>query len=207
MHMAVFLATATVLTLIGGRKPGTGKPLHWGPKIIIGFFLILFVIDGSLLMISGQGVPPVVAKWLLPPGKNSAHPTTHTAFSGVVSHGEEAAKTINQFMSNAEKQRKLGWEIAIVGLDELRQGSPSTVSVTAHDTNARALQGAQVKVAIARPGLVQPAQLLELHETDPGVYRGTLTMELPGVWVLAVQLQRGKDLFEQQQHISVSAAR
>ena len=158
-------------------------------------------------MISGQGVPPVVAKWLLPPGKNSAHPTTHTAFSGVVSHGEEAAKTINQFMSNAEKQRKLGWEIAIVGLDEIRQGSPSTVSVTAHDTNARALQGAQVKVAIARPGLVQPAQLLELDETDPGVYRGTLTMELPGVWVLAVQLQRGKDLFEQQQHISVSAAR
>ncbi len=73
MHMAVFLATATVLTLIGARKPGAVKQLHWGPKTIIGFFLVLFVIDGGLLMISGQGVPPAVAKWLLPPAKKYLH--------------------------------------------------------------------------------------------------------------------------------------
>lgn len=205
MHMAVYLATATVLTLIGGRKPGTARRLHWGPKVIIAFFLLLFVIDGGLLLISGQGVPPAVAKWLLPPAKNSTTPS-HTAFSGVVPHGEEAAKTINQFMKNAEKQRRLGWEVSISGLEGLGHGSRPTVSVIAHDANAQPLQGAKVELAIARPGLAQTEQLIELVETDPGVYRGQLLLKLPGKWVAAVQIQRGGDRFELQQHIEVSTA-
>ncbi|MFH1495928.1 MAG: FixH family protein [Pseudomonadota bacterium] len=205
MHMAVFLATATVLTLIEGRKPGTAKRLHWGPKAIIGFFLVLFVIDGALLMISGQGVPPVVAKWLLPPAKNSSNPP-HTAFSGVVSHGEEAAKTISQFMKNAEKQHKLGWAVTITGLDKLRQGGGSTVSVTVLDVKSQPLKDATVKIAIARPGLTRPEQLAELLETNPGVYRGELTINLPGMWVAALQVQRDSDRFEQQQHVEVIAA-
>lgn len=205
MHMAVFLATATVLTLIGGRKPGAAKRLHWGPKVIIGFFLLLFVIDGALLMISGQGVPPDVAKWLLPPAKKSANPP-HTAFSGVVPHGEEAAKTINQFMKSADKQRRLGWEVALSGLDGLMQGSRPTVSVTVSDASAQPVQGLAARLVIARPGLAQAEQQAELVETDPGVYRGQLELALPGVWVAAVQLQRGTERFELQRHIEVSAA-
>ncbi len=207
MHMAVFLSTATVLALIGARQPGVAKRLHWGPKLIIGFFLLLFVIDGGLLMISGQGVPPSVAKWLLPPAKNSIKPP-HTAFSGVVPHGEESAKTINQFMKNAEKQRRLGWEVHILGLDGLRlQTHPTTVSVTAHEAHAEPLQGAIVKLIVTRPGLAQPEVQTTLVETDPGVYRGQVTMALPGMWVAAVQLQRGDDLFEMQQNIEVSTAK
>lgn len=206
MHMAVFLATATVLTLIGQRKAGAVKKLHWGPKLIIGFFLLLFVIDGGLLMISGQGVPPAVAKWFLPaPAKKSANPP-HTAFSGVVPHGEEAAKTISQFMKSAEKQRRLGWNVTISGLEGLKQGSQASVSVAAHDASALPLRGASVKLAIVRPGLATPEQLSELVETDPGIYRGQVTMTLPGVWIAALQLQRGDERYEQQQHIKVSAA-
>ena len=206
MHMAVFLATATVLTLIGGRKPGAAKKLHWGPKLIIGFFLLLFVIDGGLLLISGQGVPPSVAKWLLPVPESKSTNPPHTAFSGVVPHDEEAAKTINQFMKTAEKQRRLGWEVTIAGLDEIAQGHQLTVSVTAHEPGEQPLRGATVKIAIVRPGLTQPEQLVDLVETDPGVYRGELTMNLPGKWVAAVQLQRDDDRFEMQRHIEVSAA-
>lgn len=206
MHMAVFLATATVLTLIGGRKPGSAKRLHWGPKVIILFFLLLFVIDGGLLMISGQGVPPAVAKWLLPPAKKSTT-QAHTAFSGVVPHGEEAAKTISQFMKSADKQRKLGWEIMVSGLDGLRQDDSASVAVSAKDASLKPLRGGVVKLAIARPGLVEPEQLAELVETDPGIYRGQLKIALPGIWVAAVQLQRGEDRFEMQQHIEVAVAR
>lgn len=206
MHMAVFLATATALTLIGGRRPGAGKGLHWGPRVIIGFFLILFVIDGTLLMISGQGLPPALARWLLPAPENNPSTPIHTAFSGVVPHGEEAAKTINQFMSAAEKQRRLGWSVTLSGLDGLRQGSRPAVSVTARDAAAQSLQGAMARLAIIRPGLSRPEQVSDLVETDPGVYRGQLAPVLPGTWVVAVQLRRGDERFEMQRHIEVSAA-
>ncbi|MDP2961825.1 MAG: FixH family protein [Sulfurimicrobium sp.] len=205
MHMAVFLATATVLAVIGARQPGLAKRLHWGPKLIIVFFLLLFVIDGGLLIIAGQGVPPSVANWLLPPVSNSEKPP-HTAFSGVVPHGEESAKTINQFMKNAEKQRRLGWEVEISGLDDLSQQShPTTLSVTAREAQTRPLQGATVKLIVTRPGLAQPEQQTTLLETDPGVYRGQVTLSLPGMWVVAVQLERGEDRFEMQQKIQVTS--
>lgn len=205
MHMAVFLAAATVLTLIGGRQAVDVKRLHWGPKVIIVFFLLLFVIDGGLLLISGQGLPPAVAKWLLPPAMKSST-TPHTAFSGVVSHGEEAAKTISQFMKNADKQQKLGWVVSVSGLDGLRQNNSSKVSVTVLDPQGQPIKQASVMVAVARPGLVNPEQTVDLVETDPGIYRGQVTMILPGRWVAAVQILREAERFELQQHIEVSAA-
>lgn len=206
MHMAVFLATATVLSLIGKRQSGQAVRLHWAPKVIIAFFLLLFVIDGSLLMISGQGVPPNVAKWLLPPPKKAVS-MPHTAFSGVVPHGEEAAKTINQFMKSAEKQRRLGWEVSVAGLELLELGNKPTVSVTVRDAAAQPLKSAEVKLALVRPGLAKAEQLVSLVETDPGIYRGQIELTLPGKWVLAVQVQRGEDRYESQQHIEVLAAR
>lgn len=204
MHMAVYLATATVLTLIGGRKPGAAKNLHWGPRVIIGFFLALFVIDGTLLMVSGQGVSPAVAKWFLPPAKKTTHPA-HTAFSGVVPHGEEAAKTISQFMASANKQDKLGWDVNLTGLERVSLGRQVAVTLTAKGADGQPLRGASTVLALVRPGLAQPEQMLDLVETDPGVYRGQVILSLPGLWVAAVRLQRANDRYEMQQHIEVPA--
>lgn len=205
MHMAVFLATATVLTLIGGRKPGAVIKLHWGPKVIIAFFLLLFVVDGALLLVSGQGVPPSVAKWLLPPAKKTSAPA-HTAFSGVVPHGEDAAKTITQYMASADRQSKLGWKISLAGLERPERGRPQGVSVTARTADDQPLRAAKVALALMRPGLAQPEQMLELVETDPGMYRGEMVITLPGLWVAVLRLQRGSDRFELQQHIEVTLA-
>lgn len=202
MHMAVYLATATVLTLIGIHRPGESKKLHWGPKLIIGFFLILFVIDASLLMISGQGVPEPVAKWLLPPAKKSVTPA-HTAFSGVVPHGEEAAKTISQHRASTEKQNRLGWRVQILGLDNMATGKESLITVSARNAEGKPLTQARAGLALIRPGAAQPEQMLELVETDPGDYRAPLNILQPGVAVIVVRLQQGRDKFELERQIEL----
>lgn len=206
MHVAVYLATATVLTLIGARKTGEAKQLHWAPRLIMVFFLGLFVVDGILLLVSGQGVPPSVAKWLLPPAKKNTQ-VAHTAFSGVVPHGEEAAKTINQFMASTEKQNRLGWEVNITGLERLMLGGQASIALSAREADGRPLRGATVALAMLRPGLAQPEQMVSLVETDAGVYRGQLSLTLPGLWVAAIRLQRANDRYETQQHVEVSATR
>lgn len=205
MHIAVYLATATVLVLIGGRRAVAAKQLHWAPRLIIVFFLGLFVVDGTLLLISGQGVPPAVAKWLLPPAKNNAQPT-YTAFSGVVPHGEEAAKTVGQFMASTDRQNRLGWEIRVSGLERLALDSQASIALSAREADGRPLRGATVVLAMLRPGLARPAQMVDLVETDAGIYRGQLSLTLPGLWVAAIRLQRAKDRFETQQHVEVPAA-
>lgn len=206
MHIAVYLATATVLTVIGGRKAAEAKRLHWGPRIIIVFFLGLFVVDGVLLLVSGQGVPPAVAKWLLPPAKKNAQ-VAHTAFSGVVPHGEEAAKTVSQFMASTDKQNRLGWQVSVSGLEHLVHGGQANIALNASEADGRPLRGATVVLAMLRPGLAQPEQIISLVETDAGIYRGQLSLTLPGLWVAVVRLQRANDRYEMQQHVEVSAAR
>lgn len=202
MHMAVYLAAATVLTLIGSRRPGEKMKLHWGPKLIIGFFLMLFVIDASLLMISGQGVPEPLAKWLLPPAKKSVTPA-HTAFSGVVPHGEEAAKTISQHRASTEKQNRLGWQVQLIGLDKMSTGKENLITVSARDAEGKPLTQARAGLAIIRPGGNQPEQMLELVETDPGDYRAQLNVLQPGVAIAVARLQRGKDKFELERQIEI----
>ena len=204
MHMAVYLATATVLTVVGARKQGEAKRLHWGPKAIIIFFLALFVIDGTLLVVSGQGVPQAVAKWMLPPAKKTSH-TAHTAFSGVVPHGEEAAKSINQFLANTDKQDKLGWQVSVAGLEKIFQGRQASVAVTAKDADGQPLSGAVTAMALLRPGMAQPAQVLDLVETEPGVYRAQITVTQSGLWLAAIRLQRTNERYEVQQQLDVSA--
>jgi nitrogen fixation protein FixH len=205
MHLAVYLATATILTMIGWRGPQTDRHLHWGPKVIIAFFLVLFVVDGAFLLISGLGVPSAVAGWLLPPAKKTQH-AAHTAFSGVVPHGEEAAKAVNQYLASSDKQNRLGWEISMSGLEHPTQDRPATVTVTAHAADRQPLSGAAVALALLRPGLAQAEAVVELAEADAGVYRGRLNVALPGLWVAAVRLERGGERYELQQHIEVGAA-
>lgn len=206
MHIAVYLATATVLTLIGSRKTAEAKQLHWAPRLIILFFLCLFVVDGTLLLVSGQGVPPAVAKWLLPPAKKNTQ-IAHTAFSGVVPHGEEAAKTISQYMASTDKQNRLGWQVSISGLEHPITGGEANIALNAREADGRPLSGATVALAMLRPGLAQPEQMVSLVETDAGVYRGQLPMTLPGLWVAVIRLQRANDRYETQQHVEVAAAR
>lgn len=204
MHMAVYLATATVLTVIGARKRGETKRLHWGPKVIIIFFLALFVIDGTLLVVSGQGVPPVVAKWLLPPAKKTSH-AAHTAFSGVVPHGEEAAKSINQFLASTDKQNKLGWNVSVAGLQEITQGRQAGVAVTVKGADGQPLRGAVAAMALLRPGTAKPEQVLDLVEAEPGIYRARIAVAQPGLLLAAIRLQRANERYEVQQQLDVSA--
>lgn len=204
MHMALYLATATVLTVIGARRRGEARRLHWAPKAIIGFFLVLFVVDGTLLVISGQGVPQPVAKWLLPtPQKNNE--TTHTAFSGVVPHGEEAAKTISQFLANADRQQKLGWNISVAGLEKMAQGREASIAVTVSDAAAQPLHGASAAMALLRPGMTKPEQIISLAEAEAGVYRARIIAPQAGLWLAAIRLQRVDERFEVQQQFEIPA--
>lgn len=103
IHAVVFIATAAILSLRDARRSERGTKLHWAPKLVIGFFLVLFLIDGALIYIASHGLPASLAKLLPDAGRGGAH----TAFPGVTPHGEEAAKAVNSHLKEqAEKRRQ-----------------------------------------------------------------------------------------------------
>ena len=103
MIVALFPAPAGIRSLLNTGRAEPAKKLHWAPKVLIGFFLLLFIIDGALIYIASHGLPGFVAKRFMPDADKGG---AHTAFPGVMPHGEDAAKAVNSHLKQqAEKKQ------------------------------------------------------------------------------------------------------
>lgn len=199
IHLAVYVATATVLTLGGGAKKGAG--VHWIPGLIIGFFVSLAVLMALFISIAVRGLPPELAQMLMP-GKQTR---IHTAFSGEVPHDAEAAKTISQYMKKSERMRQLGWQVEVEGLDGLLQGQPKAIVVTVLDKDGQPVVDAKVALTLKRPATTQGDQELAMVSRGSGRYEGKPQFDAPGQWVTILQIERGTDKFETAREVLVRA--
>lgn len=205
MHVAVFAATATVLTLLGSRKENNGVPLHWIPKLITGLFVLLFIVMANLMYISSRGVSPVVASWLLPVPKTKAHSAVHTAFPGVVAHEEDAAAAVNQHLKQLDRQRQLGWVAVLEGLAQVKQNQENTVTVTLTDKQSSPIEGANVTLSLLRPATARDDQnSIAMLPSGAGVYRSTINLKDAGRWVAVLDVEKDGDKYQLQQNIVVS---
>ena len=102
MHIAVFIVTAAILSLLHRRRAEQAPKLHWAPKVLIGFFLVLFVIDGAFIYIASHGLPEFIAQRVMP---NADKGGARTAFPGVMPHGEDAAKAVNSHLKQQAEKR------------------------------------------------------------------------------------------------------
>ncbi len=203
LHIAVYVATATVLTLGGSAKATAGQRMHWIPALFIGFFIALTVLMAAFLSISMRGLPPGIAKMVMPnvQGKN-----VHTAFSGEVPHDEEAAKTISQYLKKTDSQRHLGWQIEVAGLDGLFQKQPREISVMLRDGGEQPLAGAIITLSLKRPANTQQQEkTVDFRAREAGKYSAEIQLDQPGQWVAVLQIERGADKYETAKEILVQA--
>jgi nitrogen fixation protein FixH len=187
MHIVAFPTVALLLFQIGGSKDAPYQKMHWAPKLLIGFFLVITLILGGFVYIAGKGVPPDVAQWLLP---DSQGKRIHTGFAGVVAHGEEASKTIAHYRSMDNKLNRLGWSIEVNGLAALREGKPSEVSVMLNDKDGRSVPDVSVRLGLGRPGQLEQS-VIELFPFGDGSYRAKTMLPAAGEWLAVVTLEKG----------------
>ena len=89
IHISIFVVAGLLLYMFS-RYGSHRTRLHWAPKILIGFFVMLAVINTFFLYISSRGLPPSIAHYWLP-----GNDTVYSGFSGVVEHGQDAAKAVS----------------------------------------------------------------------------------------------------------------
>ena len=203
IHTAVFLSTATMLTMLGAReKEGKDerKGMHWAPKAFIGFFMVVFALNASFLYISNKGLPPAVAKWFLPGADKE---TLHTGFPGVVAHGTEASKEIGSELTARNRQMRLGWRVELSGLDALSRDGAAQVTVRAHDRDGSPMQDAQVTLELLRPAQSARDQSLPLPLSGPGQYQAWVTLTEVGRWIAVARVTRGGDQYQIEQQLTV----
>jgi len=177
IHISVFLAAGLVLFAVTQfRRRSVGR-MHWAPKLLIAFFLGLVVVNGSLLYISTKGLPAPVARWWL----GSAGGAVYSGFSGVVPHGEGAAKAISSELSQAHRESELGWKVEVSGLDGT--DAERVVRVRVKDRTGLPVDRIEAELRLLRPGAVTAEINLPLGALDPGVYGGVLNLPSSGRWV------------------------
>ncbi|MEO1766984.1 FixH family protein [Thiobacter aerophilum] len=204
MHTAVYLSTATLLTLAASReasqKISARTPMHWAPKVFIGFFLFVLALNAAFLYVSSQGVPPWLARWVLPGAEDGR---VHTAFPGVVPHGLEAAKEIGSELSARHRQMRLGWRVTWKGLDTLARDGAAQVTVRAHDRDDTPLADARVTLELLRPAQAKSDLSLDLAPTEPGLFQAWVRLPEPGRWIAVIHVSRRGDSFQAEEQLSV----
>ena len=182
IHVSVFLAAGLVLASTAGLRR-RGSRLHWAPRLLIGFFVGIIVLNAGLLYIATKGLPPAFAAWWLGGGG-----TVHSGFSGVVAHGQDAAKAVSSELSQSHRESRIGWRVAVDGLDG---ESPSrAVRIRVRDRTGLPVERIQAELRLLRPGDTRAARVLALDALDPGVYGGVLELPAGGRWLAELQLLR-----------------
>lgn len=196
MHISVFLAAALVLyAMTQFRQRGAGR-MHWAPKLLTAFFIGLVCLNAALLYISTKGLPEPIGRWWL----GSEGGAVYSGFSGVVSHGQNAAKAVSSELTEAHRESQLGWQVEFSGL----AGSDKTrlIQVRVRDRTGLPVDRVDAELSLQRPGAATPTLTLPLRSTEPGIYMGSLMLPASGRWLLELRLrQDGKEHFHNIQEL------
>lgn len=184
IHISVFLAAGLVLHVITQFRQRSGGRLHWAPRLLIAFFLGLVVLNGTLLYIATQGLPDPVARWWL----SGDGTPVHSGFSGVVQHGQQAAKAVSSELAEAHREARFGWQVELTGLDD--NARTHQVRLRVRDRTGLPVEGIEARLRLLRLGAAQPTLELGLDARAAGVYEGLLALPAAGRWVVDVRLLR-----------------
>ena len=198
MHVAVFLVTAYVLGIVTSVRKAGGEEgkrwFYWGPALIIGFFVIVITVDAFFVSLSMKGLPEQWQDRILP--RPSDAKKVHTVFPGVVHRNYyQKEKQFNRYLRSMELQRKRGWRVRKGwASDRPVAGTAQIFKIAVLDHEGRPVTGASVSGLFLRQSDSRLDQVFRMREYKPGYYRASVTLPVPGLWYLRLEIRRGKDL-------------
>ncbi|MEE9494574.1 MAG: FixH family protein [Gammaproteobacteria bacterium] len=196
MYVAVLSVTVYLLGVIATARESRKADgqsdahwFHWGPALIIGFFLVLFAADSVFVMLSTEGLSGKLAGYLLPERSDDAKISSN--FPGVVaSNYQKKESQYNAFKARMDEQTKRGWQVKKGWLGEAVARQSSRFQVAVNDRDDQPVEGAVIKGLFQRPSDVRLDQEFTMLEVAPGVYQSELSLPKAGVWKLVLGIRK-----------------
>ena len=202
MYIAVLAVTAYLLGIVSHAREqsraerNTGRRwFHWGPAVIVIFFIVLFALDGVLVVISKQGLPEPIADRLLP--RSSQQQQVRSVFPGTVANDYQKKESLyNEYLEQVRKQQQRGWQVkkGWLGPPVVNRKLPFQVQVS--EADGAPVRFAQVSGIFQRPSDSRKDQAFDMQEVEPGLYRVLLALPEPGQWDLVLNIRRGEQVHE-----------
>ncbi len=211
IHIALYVITPYGLGIITTswearkQEERNGRWFHWGPTTIVVFFLGLVVVDSTIIMLSDRGMSEKMASLLLPEPRAGGEITSF--FPGTVSHDFQKKESLyNDYLRQLEEQERRGWQLSKGWVEEPKAGEAATFRVEVSDRESAPIEGAAVQVSFLRPSDRRRDASYALQETAPGVYEHEITLPLPGIWNVVIEVVQGDLRHENRGMTSLAAA-
>jgi len=210
LYVAVLAVTAYLLGIVSSSREqqqasqqANGRWFHWGPAVIVIFFVVLLTLDGVLVVISSQGLPTPVADFLLP--ESITQQQVRSAFPGTVANDFQKKENLyNQYLEQVKLQEQRGWQVNKGWLSAPVAGRQAAFQVQVSEADGTPLQFAEVNGIFQRPSDNRLDHSFAMQEIEPGLYRVILTLPEPGRWNLVLIVKRGTQLHELHANTSVA---
>ena len=212
MYVAVLSVTAYLLGIISHAREkqqadthAVRRWFHWGPAIIVIFFIALIALDGVLVVVSKQGLPEPVAELLLP--KSARQQAVRSAFPGTVAKDFQKKESLyNEYLEQVRRQEQRGWQVNKGWLQDPVAGRATPFQLRISEADGAPVQYAQVSGIFQRPSDSREDRSFAMQEIEPGLYRVVLVLPDPGRWDLVLKIRRGEQLHELHASTSVAEA-
>lgn len=151
----------------------SGGWFHWGPAIIVTFFLLLTIVDSNIISIAGQYKP------------------------GIVAHDfREKEGQYNSYQKQMAAQAKRGWKVSGGWDYPPKKDIAKPFVITALDHEGQPIDQAKVTVKFLSTVDTDKDQNIALKETSKGVYRHEVTLDSYGEWTIVVEVRKAEALHE-----------
>ncbi|MBU0656769.1 MAG: FixH family protein [Gammaproteobacteria bacterium] len=199
IHFAFYTMTAVLLGVVVGSREGKtgGGGFHWGHGIIVGFFMILVMVDSTIITLANSGASADFIRRFLPDPQRESAKNVVSAFPGTVSHNfDKKYDLYNNYIAQLKTQKERGWKIGDGWLEKPVLGKTSLFRIQISDRDGQAVTGGKVVVSFLRPSDNKLDVQLELPESAPGHYGLPVQLPAPGMWGMVITVTRGEEVHE-----------
>jgi len=207
IHFAFFMMIPYGLGIITGvhaeRRELEGvdslkKGLHWIPALIIVFFILLAVVDSVIISFATTGLGGSLAQMILPePRSDEVSKKVSSQFTGAVANDlQDEEKRFDEYVAKLNKQRLSGWKLTGGWAKTPMVNEETIFQLKPKDQNGNIITGAKVTINFRRASNMRLDQLLELKETQKGIYSTPVTLPLAGCWDMKVLVVKGSNDLE-----------
>lgn len=207
IHLAIYLITIYALAIIGASRAGnTGKKqrLHWAPMLLIGFFLVVVLVDSVFILLAQQGVGDTWVKRLLPEPRGGG--AVRSVFPGVVSHDfREKENQFNEYQAMRDMQQQRNWQVRIGWDKPAVSGETNRLLLRVTTQDESALLDAEISGRLLYAADAGHDQSFSMQQTLNELYQAELDLPRAGRWELVLFIRRGEEVHEVRADTTIQA--
>ncbi len=194
IHLAIYMVTVYGLAITASKREKSNG-VHWGPVTIIGFFVILVLVDSFFVTIADKGLSSSLADFVLPKSDDDSKATFN--YPGKVVHDYyQKGNLYNTYLDNIDARKRSKWQIKKGWLTIPVVNEEAVFQLQIKDKDNNSVNDAKVAGKFIRFSDSRLDTDFSMMPKSDGFYQVTVRLPAPGRWGLVLKIHHADIVYE-----------